>query len=319
MRAARRFGFTLIELLVVIAIVGLLIALLTPAVQASREAARRTICSDRLRQLGLALHNYHDALGLLPPGYIATFLPDTVEERGPGWGWCAQLLAYGEQHELREQLNFSRNVEHPENATARVASVPAYLCPTDRMPRKWMATYTEIKVDEFSGEVSTFIRNIAEVAGANYVGVYGTTEPGPDGDGVFFRNSSVRWRDLTDGLSRTLVAGERSVNLNSGRGYATWVGSPWEAALLSYGGGDPDAPGGGWWREAPCGMLLGHSGEGRGPGDLAGDPNQFLGAHGRGAMFVFGDGHAVWLANEMDYLVYKALTTRSGGEGLNAE
>ena len=113
---------------------------------------------------------------------------------------------------------------------------------------------------------------------------------------------------------QTLIVGERALPLNSGRGYATWIGAPHEAALMAYGGGDPDAPGGGWWRELACGMVLGHSGEGRGPGDPTGDPNQFLSNHGRGSHFLCGDGRVIWLANEMDYRTYKALTTRAGGE-----
>ncbi|HVJ81640.1 MAG TPA: hypothetical protein VNC50_11265, partial [Planctomycetia bacterium] len=78
----------------------------------------------------------------------------------------------------------------------------------------------------------------------------------------------------------------------------------------------PDMPDAAFWRELACGMVIGHSGEGRGPGDPAGDPNQFLSSHGRGSHFLAGDGRVLWLANEIDYRTYKALTTRAGGETL---
>src|SRR4051812_41131755 len=90
-----RAGFTLIELLVVILIVAVLIALLLPAVQAAREAARRTQCSNNLKQMGLALHLYHEAAGVFPPAYLSAVkvAGDEYPELGPGWGWGAMILA----------------------------------------------------------------------------------------------------------------------------------------------------------------------------------------------------------------------------------
>jgi prepilin-type N-terminal cleavage/methylation domain-containing protein len=316
MNAVRRrtWAFTLIELLVVVAVVGVLVALLLPAVQQARAAARRTACINNLKQLGLALHNYHDVHHAYPPGYVAVWDELQQIEFGPGWAWGAMLAPYFEADAAYAALNYERNVEHPENSTARLRPLAVFLCPDDAMPVRWWANYDEYKVNTFSGEVSHHQRPIAEIAGANYVGVYGTFEPGPDGDGVFFRNSQVKSKDVSDGLAFTAFVGERSVQLNSGRGFATWVGAPYEATLLAFGGGDPDHPGSGWWKEAACGMVLGHSGEGRGPGDRLADPNQFASSHGFGAFFLFGDGHVRWLANEMDYRIYKALTTRAGGE-----
>jgi len=310
----RHRAFTLIELLVVVAIVGVLLSLLLPAVQQARAAARKAACKSNLKQLGLALANYQDAAGVYPPGYIAVYNAATRFESGPGWGWGSMLTPYLDQGAVFEALNFGLFVEDDANWTARRQTISTFLCPDDQMPTPWWASADQIIYDPFSGETVTYHTPIAELGGANYVGVYGTTEPGPDGDGVFFRNSRVSARDVKDGLAGTAFVGERSIMLNHNRGYATWVGAPHRATLISIGGnGDPDAPGNAWM-EAACGMVLGHSGEGHGPGDRAGDPNQFCSSHGTGAFFLFGDGGVRWLDNAMDYRVYKGLTTRAGGE-----
>src|SRR5580698_8598950 len=106
-------GFTLIELLVVIAIIAVLVALLLPAVQQAREAARRTQCKNNLKQIGLALYNYHDSFSLFPPGYVdrngnPNLTPDN--DLGPSWGWAAFLLPGMDQAPLYNQINFNLGV-----------------------------------------------------------------------------------------------------------------------------------------------------------------------------------------------------------------
>src|SRR5207253_2269578 len=123
-----RRGFTLIELLVVIAIIALLIGLLLPSVQKVREAANRTACANNLKQIGLALHNYHDARGAFPPGY-AYVAPQPGQPlpplshgptiTTPGWGWAAWLLPFLEQDNLARQINYDLWVENLANAAAR--------------------------------------------------------------------------------------------------------------------------------------------------------------------------------------------------------
>ena len=111
-------GFTLIELLVVIAIIAVLIALLLPAVQAAREAARRAQCVNNLKQIGLALHNYHDAIGAFPMSYAASSrFVDGATDTAPGWGWGTMILPQLEQGPLFNAVNFSLAVEVPQNAT----------------------------------------------------------------------------------------------------------------------------------------------------------------------------------------------------------
>src|SRR6516162_7584669 len=127
-------GFTLIELLVVIAIIGILMGLLVPAVQKVRESASRLSCVNNLKQIGLALHNYHDHLNSFPPGYIdgnanRDSTPDN--DVGPGWGWAAFLLPFIEQENLYNQINFNVGVGLGGNAGPAQVDVKIYQCPSD--------------------------------------------------------------------------------------------------------------------------------------------------------------------------------------------
>ena len=312
-----RGGFTLIELLVVIAIVGVLIGLLLPAVQAARAQALRLRCANNLKQIGLAMAVYTERNGGLPPGYYSTWERLVQVELGPGWGWGSRILPELEQQPLYNTINFSWPIPAPANATARLAALDVYLCPADTMPRTWTATNGVVWI--YMGKVYEAKEDLCDVAGSNYVGMFGVGEPGVDGDGVFYRDSFVRPVDITDGLTHTMAVGERSVNLNAGRGNATWVGSVPNAQLWSCAPDpfDPDA--GTCRREDGSGMILGHTGEGRGPGDPRGDVNQFLSRHGRGCYFLFCDGHVSFIKGSIHYPTYKAMSTRAGGEAISDE
>ena len=129
----------------VITIIGVLIALLLPAVQAAREAARRMACSNNLKQIGLALHNYHTAINSFPPGYISAVGPTKIpawfaDDLGPGWGWAAMTLPYLEQGNVYAQINFSKDVTDPTNTVARTTSLPVFLCPSDAGDRTFKVT-----------------------------------------------------------------------------------------------------------------------------------------------------------------------------------
>ncbi len=307
-------GFTLIELLVVIAIIGVLAALLLPAVQAARESARRGQCLNNLKQIGLATHNYVQAHNVLPPGYVSTWDPVFLREIGPGWGWASMILPYLDQNPIHDQIDFRLKIQDPTQATVRAPLIATYLCPSDNMPSSWTASVGLVKVN--GGSIMELVIPLCNVPGANYVGVYGVGEPGVAGDGVYFRNSSVRLAGITDGLSHTMLVGERSFQLVKGPGLATWLGGVPGAQLWtcdSLASTDPDASG-------PCvkedgsGMTLGHTGEGHGPGDPFSDVNQFTSRHGRCANFLFCDGHVGLLNNSMDYNTYKALSTRASSE-----
>ena len=297
-------GFTLIELLVVIAIIGILIGLLLPAVQAAREAGRRAQCVNNLKQFGLALHNYETSHQVLPPGYISAFDTQGID-LGPGWGWASMILPQLEQNAVFTAINFSLGVETPANLTARMTTFLGFLCPSDRVADSWSA----VDRDLLTGAVK---REICRVAPSNYVGMNGISEPGPDGEGLFFRNSRVAFRDITDGLSQTLAIGERSHLL----GTATWSGSVTGALLYDDDGDHIGTPS----LEYGPGMVLGHSGEGAGPGANRSEPNQFYSLHSsRGVNFLFADGHVAYLKSTMNYKAYRALSTRSGGEVISGE
>src|SRR6267143_675686 len=185
MNAHRRTAFTLIELLVVIAIIAVLIGLLVPAVQKGREGAARLTCTNNLKQIGLALHAYHDANKMFPPGYVdgntnPASTPDN--DVGPGWGWASFLLPYLEQKNVYNQINFSQKVGSGVNAQISQLPLTIYQCPSDPY---------QLTVPIYD---SNFTNPIAMVAHANYVGCNGWEEcfngasgdpqPGPGADGL---------------------------------------------------------------------------------------------------------------------------------------
>jgi prepilin-type processing-associated H-X9-DG protein len=213
------------------------------------------------------------------------------------------LLPQIDQNPAYNAINFDVAIEQPANQTARMPVFSVLICPSDNPAPFWPA----MSRDLLTGEPLAFICNVAS---SNYVGMFGTGEPGVDGEGLFFRNSRIRLQDITDGTSQTIAVGERSHKL----GEATWVGAVTGAVLA----GDPSDGIGRSRAEAGAGMVLGHAGERRGPGDPASDANQFYSTHnGRGVHFVFADGHVSFLNSSMDYTTYLALATRAGRETIS--
>lgn len=191
--SARRRGFTLIELLVVIAIIAILVALLLPAVQQAREAARRTHCRNNLKQIGLALHNYLDAHAAFPPSYCV--VPGVTTTVGGQWSVFARILPYMEQTNLQNLINWS--VGYSTQVNVATMRIPSYLCPSE--------PNDVVRVNPATGVPRDYP--------ANYVVNFGTWKiydpmNGTGGDGAFFPNSRMRPANFTDGMSNTLCASE---------------------------------------------------------------------------------------------------------------
>ncbi|MFO0957010.1 MAG: DUF1559 domain-containing protein [Isosphaeraceae bacterium] len=286
----RTGGFTVIELLVVIAIISVLLALLLPALHLARASAMRVQCLNNLRQLGLALHNYESRTGAFPPGYITGFDVEG-DETGPGWGWSALILTQLEQTQLYAAINFEAEVTDSLNWSIRLSQIHTLVCPTDRPPPTWTV------FDNFSpGTV------LAEVGSSSFAGVAGPGPIGRDSGGFFARNKSLRFAEVLDGMSQTLMVGERCKTL----GPSTWTGAVAGGRL-----GQDDSTGP---TNSGAAMVLGWvSGEKK--EGVPWGPQGFRGNHSNpGAHFVFGDGSVRFLGASMDPAICRALATRAGGE-----
>jgi prepilin-type N-terminal cleavage/methylation domain-containing protein/prepilin-type processing-associated H-X9-DG protein len=331
MQTSSRKGFTLIELLVVIGIIAVLMGLLLPAVQKVREAAALIVCANNLRQIGLALHTYHDSHGQFPPGYIdgntdPTSTPDN--DVGPGWGWASFLLPYVEQENLFRQIDFKVGVGIGSNTAVSMVSLEIYQCPSD------------LYQQPFPVYDSSFTKPIATVAHGNYVGCNGWVEcfnnagggyqagvgsdglpgvAGTAGDGLFYRNSKNTVYSVTDGLSNTIFVGERSGNHSP----STWTGAVTGGRCPAWMATQPPAP-----YSSPPGpaydnadyaeaLVLAHGNASHLPSaDFPiFDPDTFYSMHGgKGANFLFGDGSVHFLASTINPTTFQALCTIAGGE-----
>jgi prepilin-type N-terminal cleavage/methylation domain-containing protein/prepilin-type processing-associated H-X9-DG protein len=327
MTGRRRAAFTLIELLVVIAIIASLIGLLLPAVQKVREAAARTKCKNNLKQIGLALHNYHGTLGQYPRGYVGTNAgPGLADDHGPGWGWGTFILPYLEQDSLYRQITLTKVITDPANKAARMTSLSIFLCPSD--PGELLFSVDpDGDTEPYSSYLTDSTGHAIQVAHANYVGMFGNPEVTPDPGylstdpdrgtahrGMLYRNSAVRMTDVTDGTSNTLFVGERSTNL----AYATWVGAVTGGQVPAH---VPDLYGFGP-EGAPL-LVLGHTGDDADvpphtPNSPVAHVDDFWSFHTQGANFLMVDGSVRTINNSINPVTWWALGTRAGGEPVSA-
>ncbi len=301
----RRGAFTLVELLVVIAIIGILVALLLPAVQAAREAGRRSSCSNNMKQLALATHNFHDIRKRLP------YNGDDIRNSGccytggyTQWSWIARMLPFFEQEPLYNQLGLNQSLpgENPmSNVLGQLGiQIPALLCPSDgengapRTDCANMPAGSPIGLTSYKG-----------VSGANWAwGSYPYTPPGlgndglEDGNGIFFRSDyrkRFRLASITDGTSNTLMVGEDlpKMNIHNGWPYSnTTTGTcaiPLNNALVA---GQPGFNNAGDW------------------------PNvySFRSRHPGGGQFAFADGSVSFISQTINLQTYRDLSSKGGGE-----
>ena len=352
-RWSARIAFSLVELLVVIAIIGVLVALLLPAVQAARESARRSQCLSNLRQIGIGLHNFHDAKKLFPPAYVGNpyqagsaygvSYPDGNGNGPSGFAWGALILPFIEEQNLYDRFNFKVPCWAPENAAAAQTKLSLFLCPS-------ASSVTDgFSVDKYVGVPwdpdlipvgSNPFNPPVLLAHSHYVTSAGNHQPwgrqvvfddfdkpelvtgsGPPVltyiEGAFYRNSHFSAKSFTDGLSNTVFVGEHSSILSD----KTWVGVP------PYSVSCPKFP-----FASDCnsgGDLVGvHSGPDahdrpqviiHAPNNPVGHTDQMWSEHGGGCNVMFGDGSVRFIEETIDPYLWVALTTRAGGEVMSGE
>ncbi|AMV19758.1 DUF1559 domain-containing protein [Planctomyces sp. SH-PL14] len=302
--SVRKRGFTLIELLVVIAILAVLVAILLPAVQQARQAARRSQCSNNMRQLGLGMHNYHEVSNVLPYGW------DTFEG-----SWHCQILPFIDQGALWNKFIWQESGpgnwdSGSANTVACATFVPTFICPsysgpskltnqgiTDRRPVSYRASTGSKAVADESNDIT----------GQTVVAFDEVPQ-----DGMFWGCSSVRFADVSDGLSNTIMIGESYTDpqySKDGQGMDFWqFGSP------QTGGWAPGNTSGGEFTE--------FVGSCNGPINARLQPSvhgaimeaSFGSYHPGGAFFVIGDGSVKFISENIDIVSYQGMGSRAGNE-----
>ena len=332
-------GFTLIELLVAIAIIAILISLLLPAVQAAREAARRAQCTNNMKQMGLAIANYESSKGCIVSGYVSVagplnlfgvsgYNPDPQSgDNGPGWGWLALLLPEIEQGPLYNAINVDVPTWVAQNSTVVTVQLNVYNCPSANNP-----TPTCKMVD-----ANLNLLPVANpyFARANYQYNQGWNDSGIPAavnasdtvkgcNGPIYRNSRVTYAAVTDGLSNTVFAGEKTPYLAD----ATWVGVIPGYRHFAYNAFASAGTGGvGVNYDYASAILAVHSGPSlyedpqviHPPNSPLGHTDEMYSLHPGGANVLMGDGSARFIKQSINLLTWQALSSRAGGEVISAD
>jgi prepilin-type N-terminal cleavage/methylation domain-containing protein/prepilin-type processing-associated H-X9-DG protein len=332
MKSNRPSAFTLIELLVVIAIIGILIALLLPAVQKVRAAAGRIKCANNMKQQGIALHHYHDVYGSFPNGMVNDDEkpPPLPPPNGyhPEWSWMALTMEFYEEGNLYRQADNYAHMGQPSDGyynpfgdlgkppnPAVSTVVKLWTCPAD--------TRTDL-----TGPGTTDGAKHITVAFTEYLGINGSQAPKfslgryqKGGDGILFHMSKIRIADITDGTSNTLMVGERppSADLNFG----WWFGSDGRDELGSgegtLGGQDQEFYINVLFKSPPTGFNCPQPKLGLQPGDINDncDQGHFWSLHSGGANFLLADGSVRFLTYGIDPTTFLYLCVRDDGHAVS--
>ncbi len=216
----KRLGFTLVELLVVIAIIGILVALLLPAVQSAREAARRLQCMNHLKQLGLALHNYHDTAKAFPPAITFRSGEDPTQYNTIRTGWTISILPYIEQQALYDAIDVNQPISHTNNLRIRNVAVPGMLCPSEPNGK--------VKCARAGGEWArgNYGANVGMVNPRStlaYTNSSSNDQWNPFQRGVMGANVSLDIGEIKDGTTNTIMLMELRVGLSTQDIRGTWA------------------------------------------------------------------------------------------------
>jgi prepilin-type processing-associated H-X9-DG protein len=271
-------AMTVLELLVVMAIITSLASLLLPAVQAAREAARNLQCQNHLRQIGLALHAYHDKHRVLPAGWHANADGDTA------FGWAPYLLQELEEASLFALINFQ---EPKESATAIIEKTPrVLLCPSDDAEPRFDLFKESAAHGGFGQDSQELLVTLPQ---ANYVGVFGVADPDSAKDGVgegpFIKNVTFRLAQITRGLGKVAFVGERTARKLP----STWIG-------VFLNGEDANS------------RIVGSAD--LGPNRSDADESEFDSRHPGRVNFLWGDGRVQAVADDVDRTVYQDAARR---------
>ncbi|MGD9722384.1 MAG: DUF1559 domain-containing protein [Pirellulales bacterium] len=338
-------AFTLVELLVVIAIIGMLTALLLPAVQSAREAARRSQCTNNLKQMGLAIHEFHDAMLYFPPAYVGdpkatgtingVSFPDGNANGPSGFAWGALILPYLEEANLQGLFNMKQACWAPGNLERAATKVSMFLCPsatggsdgffldrgegdawdpsisaTPYDPKLFFAHshyVTNAGIHQPWGRETKYtdFRELEPVTAGNITSQAAI-------DGPFYRNAHLRAKDVVDGLTNTVFIGEHSSLLSN----KTWVGVvPWVVtcpkepfpSACNSGGAIVAAHSGPDTHDRP--QVVIHA-----PNDPFGHTDEMYAEHVEGANTLFGDGSVRFIEEGINPFVWVAMSTRNVGE-----
>ena len=295
-------AFTLVELLVVITIIGILIALLLPAVQAAREAARRMQCSNNLKQIGLAMHNYHAAHSSFPPGGGWADLVNGPDGNpiGTQMGLHVYLLPYLELNNIYDRLDHTISICEGINLQLEKDVPQVYLCPSDgKQPLDpHMEETYQWRTTNYVGVMGSGLVSVHKTADS-FCGDFYT-------DGVFYPYSRTRVTDIKDGSSNTLALGERIEWIRVWTSGAYYYGSP-ESQVCVFSSKNIR------WpintdRDVICYKLC------PGPRTCSFNDVFFGSRHPGGAQFCLGDGSVHFISETIDFQVYQSLGTIDGGE-----
>jgi prepilin-type N-terminal cleavage/methylation domain-containing protein/prepilin-type processing-associated H-X9-DG protein len=320
----RRLGFTLVELLVVIAIIGILVALLLPAVQAAREAARRAQCTNSVKQIGLAMQNYHSSVKTFPPGGRANQNPLPYPCPG-GWNcdftWLPYVGSYMEEQVWYDGFDFSVCLSHENNYKSRTTKIPAFVCPSSE--GFGLVDFTHAQANRWARVRTNYVVNWGNTG-------FGQLPVGsvPFGGAPFTFRKGVSIKEITDGTSHTLCVsevltpvtstsysgpiGETSLN-EGGQSFDAWLTPNSSAPDISFRACPSVGDGG-----TICQI---DTGAGSYPDPTSSGNRQHYAArsrHAGGVNAAMCDGSIQFFSNDIDTSVWRAMSTSKGSEVINA-